>query len=117
MRIRTLALPLLLVFAFDSVVGSATAGADRPDSQVDLPTVDERWSVPDDLTLRARVTRITPAAPTKIEWRHGGEGLGGEPTRGSLGELALDVGDWSPEVPVVSLVKDGKLPKVLFVTF
>jgi hypothetical protein len=41
--------------------------------------------VPDDLTVRARVTRLTPPEPTDIAWRWGGEGLGGEVRRGTHG--------------------------------
>jgi len=40
--------------------------------------------VPKELTLRARVTALTPDVPARILWRWGGEGLGGTPVRGEL---------------------------------
>ncbi len=83
--------------------------------QVDKELREDVWVVPPDLTLRARVTALTPAEPTKIEWRHLGEGLGGSPVRGTLGEN-LPMGAWSPAVPVASFVK-GKFPAKLFLTF
>jgi hypothetical protein len=70
--------------------------------------------VPDDLTVRARVTRLTPAEPTDIAWRWGGEGLGGEVRRGTLGH-ELAVGEWSPAVPLRSFAK-GRFPGPFFLT-
>ena len=72
-------------------------------------------TVPADLLIRARVTALTPAEPTDLTWRWGGEGLGGNPVRGTLGEK-LPVGQWSPPMPVASFVK-GRFPSRLFVTF
>lgn len=91
------------------------AGQDDSKAQVDLLTQDDSWKVPEELALRARVTAITPAETVNIEWRHGGEGLGGTVIRGTLGEK-LAVGDWSPAVPVMSFVK-GQFPRKLFLTF
>ncbi len=88
---------------------------DDSKAQVDVATRDDTWSVPPDLILRARVTAINPSEPTDITWRWGGEGLGGTPARGTLGEK-LAVGAWSAPVPVASFVK-GQFPARLFVTF
>lgn len=93
----------------------AARAQDDSKAQVDVVLREGTWSVPADLMLRARVTAMTPSEPTKIEWRHGGEGLGGTPTKGSLAE-SLPIGTWSPAVPVASFNK-GKFPAKLFVTF
>jgi len=105
------ALGLIAVLA----VGETWAALQDSKAQVDLLTQEDRWAVPAELTLRARVTTITPAEPVNIEWRYGGEGLGGTVTRGTLGEK-LAVGDWSPAFPVASFVK-GQFPRKLFLTF
>ena len=34
--------------------------------------------------FRARVTKVTPDQPSRIHWRWGGEGLGGQPVRGEI---------------------------------
>jgi hypothetical protein len=88
--------------------------AGLPQEQVDRELRNDVWTVPPDLLLRARVTALTPAEPTRIEWRHLGEGLGGTPVRGTLAE-GLAVGAWSPPVAVASFVK-GKFPAQLFLT-
>ena len=93
----------------------AARAQDDSKAQVDVVLREGTWSVPADLMLRARVTAMTPSEPTRIEWRHGGEGLGGTPTKGSLAE-SLPLGTWSPAVSVASLNK-GKFPAKLFVTF
>jgi len=95
--------------------------AEDKGAQVDLLTADDTWAMPEDLTVRVRVTAITPNEPTGIEWRWGGEGLGGKPTRGTLAVGArhaspLPVGDWSPAVPVATFVR-GQFPGKLFLTF
>jgi hypothetical protein len=95
----------------------AAAGAPAQDdskAQVDVASKGATFTVPGDLTLRARVTAITPSEPTSIAWRWGGEGLGGEVVKGSFGEN-LAPGAWSPAVPIASLVK-GKFPGKLFLT-
>jgi len=108
-RLRAaLALPLLLLSA-------AFAGQDDSRAQVDLAIRDDTWTVPAALTMRARVTAITPAEPVTIDWRWGGEGLGGTVSRGTLGDK-LPVGTWSQPVPVASFVK-GQFPRKLFLTF
>ena len=93
--------------------GPSTRAADT--AQIDVNVEDRTIHVPDTFTMRARVTAIKPAAPTGIAWRHGGEGLGGEVTRGALAEK-LDIEQWSPPVPVNSFVK-GRFPGKLFLTF
>ena len=97
-------------------VATPAAGQDRVDEAIDVIVVEEpQRRMPEDFTLRARVTRIAPSEPTDIRWRHGGQGLGGDVTRGVLGEK-LAVGEWSQPVPVASLT-DGRLPRRLFMNF
>jgi hypothetical protein len=96
-------------------LSSSRAAQDDAKVQVDLATQDDSWSVPADLTLRARVTAITPQEPVNIDWRYGGEGMGGQVSKGTLAEK-LDIGVWSPPLRVAPLVK-GKFPGKLFVTF
>lgn len=83
-------------------------------SQVDIEIRDDSFTMPADLMLRVRVTAMTPSEPTSIQWRWGGEGLGGTPMKGVFGEN-LPPGTWSAAVPVASLVK-GKFPGKLFLT-
>jgi hypothetical protein len=46
--------------------------------------------LPRTVTLRARVTAVTPEEPLRIHWRWSGEGLGGNPVRGVLTDYAAD---------------------------
>lgn len=75
------------------------------------------WSFPDDsgLTMRARITRMTPVEPSDINWRVGGEGLGLESKRGVLARK-LDVGEWSPKISVATFFPSN-VGDTLFVTF
>jgi len=82
--------------------------------QVDQATKGSTFVMPTDLTIRARLTAITPSEPSSITWRWGGEGLGGNVEKGSFGEN-LAVGAWSGALPVASFVK-GKFPGKLFLT-
>src|SRR4051794_25638227 len=108
---------LLLLFIVGVIAQPCFAAPTTPEpSQVDVIKSDGIWTVPPELTVRARVTAINPAEPTDIAWRHGGEGLGGTVTRGVLG-TKLGLGEWSPTVPVNSFVTNGKFPRTLFVTF
>jgi hypothetical protein len=102
-KIWALLLPLMIGIA---------EGQDN--SQVDVELRNDSFSVPADLTIRARISAITPSEPSSIHWRWGGEGLGGTPTSGVFGEN-LAVGAWSGALPVASLVK-GKFPGKLFLT-
>ena len=70
---------------------------------------DQNFAIPKDLTLRARVTAITPSAPASIAWE---TGRGGQPDK--LAEN-LAIGTWSPSVPVASLAE--RFRPVQFVTF
>jgi len=98
---RLICLGLLVLFAQDK-------------SQVDIEIRDDAFTMPPDLMMRARVTAITPSEPTSITWRWGGEGLGGNVSKGAFGEN-LAVGTWSPQISVASLVK-GKFPGKMFLT-
>lgn len=77
----------------------------------------------DGLWMRVRLTAITPAEPSPIHWRYGGEGQGGDLIRGLFAkpgaeendshELAL--GEWSSWTPFSSLAR-GRLPEMFFLT-
>ena len=85
--------------------------------QIDLPIVQSQpFRIPEALTIRVRLKNISPEAPTPIEWRHGGEGQGGEVIRGVFPKVGvaagapaeahmLPVGQWSAPVPLVSLAE------------
>jgi hypothetical protein len=132
----TFALAALAALALAPV---ARAQADN--AQVDVGTVEApAWSMPDDLVIRARVAALDPPEPTSIQWRHGGEGMGGEVVRGALAPPGLpaaapapeaaagarrakapalptfQVGEWSAPVPLVEIRK-APWPRILFVTF
>ncbi len=64
-------------FSFSSAFAQATKLA-ADTSQIDVLIPEGSWSVPKELTFRARVTAITPNEKVDINWRHNGEGLGGE---------------------------------------
>ena len=98
-----------------SAPAAATLAAPADTAQVDVATEDSAGGVPDGLTMRVRIASIKPAEPVAIQWRHGGEGLGGEVVRGILAPK-LAVGEWSPPVPVKSFVA-GRFPGKLFLTF
>jgi hypothetical protein len=97
----------------------------QPDTeQIDVTIVKaEPHGAPEGLSMRARLAAITPAEPSEIRWRYGGEGQGGEVSRGVFpkpgaaadAEQTLDVGQWSAPVDVVSLVK-GRFPAKFFLT-
>jgi hypothetical protein len=95
------------------LAASAPAQEDNK-AQVDVASKGATFTLPGDLTLRARVTAITPSEPTSITWRWGGEGLGGTVEKGEFGQN-LAVGAWSPALPVAAFVK-GKFPGKLFLT-
>jgi hypothetical protein len=99
------------------LLGSALTllGQDDKKAQVDVVVGAEGAVMPKDVTLRVRVTAITPAEPNAIRWRYLGEGQGGTPVQGAFSESAIPVGTWSPAVPLVSLV-GKKFPKRLYLT-
>ncbi len=110
---RSIAVVLLAVLP-----GGPLFGQQKPDVDKTAVDVDSKKAgaslVPPDLTMRARVTALTPAERFDINYRYGGEGLGGEKAGGEFGKN-LAVGEWSPAVPVASLVK-GAFPSRLFLT-
>lgn len=58
--------------------------------------------------LRVRVTRVAPEQKTvTLQWRHGGEGLGGNVTRGAFtshdGQPALAIAQWSKPLPLTQV--------------
>ena len=58
----------------------APRAQDADDEQIDIEIIEAvpTVPVPDDFTVRARIVKITPAEPSRIAWRHGGEGAGGD---------------------------------------
>lgn len=99
-----------------ALAAAAAAAAGKDAAQIDVQVVDETWTIPDDFTMRVRVTRIAPSEPTAIHWRRKGEGLGGEVIRGAFSEAKLPVGQWSPPAAVRSLAKKGGFPRRMFLT-
>jgi hypothetical protein len=85
--------------------------------QIDVPIVQSQsFRMPENLTIRVRLKSITPAEPTPIQWRHGGEGEGGDVIRGVFPKAGvpadapveshtLPVGRWSEPVRLVSITK------------
>ena len=108
-------LTLVVSFCIDQHAAIAQLTTPAADSQVDVAIPDGSWTVPKELTFRARATAITPVEKVDIAWRHNGEGLGGAVFQGVVGEK-LDVGQWSPPVEVASLVPQGTFPRTLFLT-
>ena len=88
-----------------------TAQVDKPDELV------RSGNIPPDLTLRARVLEVAPAGRVQIDWRWGGEGLGGSVYRGVLGR-GLALGEWSPSAPLAALTRGRTLKqRWWYVTF
>ena len=118
--------------------GFALAQADN--EQVDVATAESTTlSVPKDLSLRVRIVAMDPAEPTTIQWRHGGEGMGGDVIKGAMSlpadalpavreeparntkpgtnpESLFKPGQWSAPMPIASFVSSN-WPSRLFVTF
>lgn len=92
-----------------ALLALATWGQEKDRADADPAS----FAVPPDLTLRARVAAASPSVPVRLRWRHGGEGLGGDVTSGTLAE-DLSPGAWSPPVPVSSFAR--KFPRRLFLT-
>ncbi len=94
--------------------------------QTDLPVIrSQPFRIPDMLTLRVRLKKISPEEPTPIRWRYGGEGQGGKVYRGifpkpGVGTDApaeantLPVGRWSAPLKLASMVQ--RLPEKFFLT-
>lgn len=134
MRLATLGILTLALLAF-----TPRARAQADNAQVDIGTVEApSWTIPDDLTLRVRVTTMDPAEPTSIQWRYGGEGMGGDVIKGALARPSgaapqpnegigsnrskgpvlptFEVGEWSAPIALLDL-KKAPWPRILFVTF
>lgn len=120
--------PLILAaFALFAFAPFARGQADH--AQVDVATVEApAWSMPDNVMIRARVTAMDPPEPTSIQWRYGGEGMGGEVVRGAFAPPGLpaasakgkpamfQIGEWSAQVPLVDIRK-APWPRIQFITF
>jgi hypothetical protein len=105
----------LLVLLLVPLMAAPQRPAPAADSRIDVATADGEWPVPQELTFRARVAAIVPAEKVDIAWRDGGEGLGGAVFHGVVG-TGLEIGQWSPDVEVASLISRGKFPRTLFLT-
>ncbi|HXG62346.1 MAG TPA: hypothetical protein VNO22_13290 [Planctomycetota bacterium] len=93
-----------------ALLALATWGQEKDRADADPSS----FAPPPEFTLRARVAASTPSVPVRLRWRHGGEGLGGNVTSGTLAEN-LAPGAWSDPVPVASFAR--RFPRRLFVTF
>lgn len=109
---------LAIAFSCTFLLVSAICGLARQDTeQIDLPILQSKsFRVPENLTVRVRLESITPAEPTPIRWRHGGEGQGGEVIRGTFPKVGvpadapaeshtLPVGEWSAHVSLASMTE------------
>jgi len=109
---------LTIVFSCTFLLMSAICGLARQDTeQIDIPILhSQSFRVPENLTVRVRLRSITPAEPTPIQWRHGGEGQGGEVIRGVFPKAGvpadapaesheLSVGQWSEPIAIVFMAK------------
>ena len=91
--------------------GADTAQVDKSDQHA------QPGKIPGELMLRARVLEVKPAGPVQIDWRWGGEGLGGSVYRGILGRQ-LAVGEWSPATPLTTLARARTLKQPYwYITF
>lgn len=119
MRIFLSWIGAMLCLNLGTVCGAAAPAADR--GQIDIiQKRGEEGVLPHDFTFRARIVSISPGEKTDLNWRYGGEGLGGNVVSGSLGKN-LTVGQWTEPVPVISLAR-GKFPpafmnRIWFITF
>ena len=105
-----------VVWAIAAAGAPGRAGAPADTGQIDVAVVDDSFTVPDDFTMRVRVTKITPPEPTAIHWRRKGEGMGGNVLRGSFTEEKLPIGQWSPAVKVSSFAGRSAFPGKMFLT-
>lgn len=106
-----------IVWAAALATGSPAWGAAQVDSeQIDVVVVDDSYAVPDDFTLRVRVTKITPPEPTAVHWRRKGEGMGGSVIHGAFSEAKLAIGQWSPPVKVPAFAGKEGFPQRMFLT-
>jgi hypothetical protein len=134
MRLATLGILALALLAF-----APRARAQADTDQVDIGSVDAPvWTVSKDLTFRARITAMDPAESTPIQWRYGGEGMGGDVIKGALSRAPgaapavndgvgtarfkgapmpmFEVGEWSAPTSILDLRKEP-WPKIMFITF
>ncbi len=108
--------------------------------QIDIGSTDATvFNIPEDLTIRVRVTALEPVEPTPIQWRVGGEGLGGDVIKGAMTKTdtpppdkkipgfgnsdpsaakfqTFEIGEWSAPMPLAAF-KAAPWPNRLFITF
>ena len=110
-------------------------GADDEQIDIEITEAGSVEPIPDDFTVRARIVKITPAEPSRIAWRHGGEGVGGDRIIGTFvraetsdappptattaspdseNDDLLAVGEWSKLLPVKDFM--GRPGKRLILT-
>lgn len=136
---------LLVALTAGGVCQSApTAEVPDEEAQVDKVVVTSSWTLPADLLLRARVTRIEPDERFEMGWRYGGEGLGGNVVRGTFTPEGVELqaaptrpgrpgsapakvmledardprfkpGEWSHPVALRSICR-GAAPEIFFLT-
>lgn len=105
----------IIIPFFVCAAAAACVGGEDNAAQVDVAKPEAAGKIPPELQIRARITALTPAEASPLNWRQGGEGLGGTVTKGTLAEK-LELNAWSPTMPVASFAT-GAFPKKLFITF
>lgn len=80
-------------------------GVDDEQIDIEITEVGPAEPVPDDFTVRARIVQIIPAEPSRLAWRYGGEGAGGESVRGTF--VRAD----APDEPPATAAKASPLPE------
>lgn len=115
-RIRGLGLRVFLPCVF-LLVFLPCVLAREDTEQIDVPIIRSLpYRVPDGLSVRVRITSISPDEPMPIRWRHGGEGQGGNVYSGFFPKVSvpkdapadahtLRVGEWSAPVALVSMAE------------
>lgn len=117
----------LLILTGCFLLAAVAAPAQQPDDPVDRELTEElsprermaqaretRDRFLKDWSVRVRLTTGTPAIPVDIEWRHGGEGLGGDVKRG-LFCRQLPPAEWSAPKTFGELI--DRVPRGLTLTF
>jgi hypothetical protein len=101
---------LIFLMVTASAGPPAAPQPDKDTAQIDRGQAKgEKSTLSPELTFRARILAIAPSKDVKINWRYGGEGLGGLVYSGTLAK-GLPVGQWSDSTPLASLVKGSWPP-------
>lgn len=85
------------------------------DDEIDEVVAEEKWSIPEGLTLRARVVAAEPSEPSNIGLRCGSEGMGGKQFAATLGKDVM-VGDWSEPIDLSTVARQTEVGRRWFLT-